>query len=354
MLGCEHAGAVVEESLSGGLPGELGFHAVAGGLGEVGRLGGMLEEAIEAVSEVFGGVRKQQILAGAKRESLGSNGGGDDGDAHGHGFKNLDAGAAAGEQGHGDGGAGMDVGLDLGDGAGDFDQGIGTSEGANAGRRVAPDDLEAERGVILAKPGQNLMVKPEDTFDVGHPVHGAQEPDGRVSGGSGGRMEAADIDSGGHVAEDVGELVVTAAEGGVLRGDGDDAVEAQGEGFFGLPHATVLGGEVSAFERMSGAVGEAFPDLGFDVVLEEEGGDRQGREVEGGGEEIADDEIGVGGVTGDGVTPGGGLVAVENEGQPGEERVAKEFEKEGRAGFGKGRFVDPGFGGGEGVLLLLG
>lgn len=290
----------------------------------------MVDQAEELGCKVGGGVGELDVLAVEKGQTLGSDGGRNNRDAHGHSFVDFDAGAATGEEWDGDEGTTVDVGLDVGNGAGDFDGRVGKGEVADGGWGIPADDFQADGGEGLADEGEDFAEEPVDAFDVGHPVHGTQEADGRDGRRMSCWLEGGDVDTCRDVAEDVGEVVLIPAKGGVVRGDGDHAVEEGGEVFFSALHAVVLAAEVGAFEGIFGGVGEAFPDLGFDVVLEEHDGlvESEPCKLRSRGQEIANHKIRRLRGHCDALTPGCGTIAIKDVGMFGKDEVCGEGDEE--------------------------
>src|ERR1017187_7518397 len=116
------------------LPGKVGGDHSGGGLGEAGAEFGSGEELEALGGEVGGGIGEANVLGGIDGEALSADGGGDDGDLGGHGFVDLQTGAATDSQGDdGDGGT-PKIGTNVGDGAGDLDAGAGGGEVGGVGR----------------------------------------------------------------------------------------------------------------------------------------------------------------------------------------------------------------------------
>ena len=122
-------------------------------------------------------VGKEEVLVGVEGEAFGTDGGGDDGYAGGHGFDDFDAGAAAGAEGDDHEAAAPEVLGDVGDGAGEFDAAVGGGELLEMGWRVAADDEEFRGGDGFVDAGQDVATEPGDGVLIGEPVHGAEECD---------------------------------------------------------------------------------------------------------------------------------------------------------------------------------
>src|ERR1035438_3699293 len=95
-------------------------------------------------------------MRGIDGEALCADGGGDDGDLGGHGFVDLQTGAAADAQGgDGDGGT-PEIGPNVGDGAGDLDAGGGGRELGDFRRGRAANDGEGGFGADLSDEREDL------------------------------------------------------------------------------------------------------------------------------------------------------------------------------------------------------
>src|ERR1019366_580854 len=135
--------------------------------------------------EAIRGVGDADVVRGIDGEAFGADGGGDDRDLGGHGFVDLQTGAAADSQGDdGDGGT-PKIGTYVGDGAGDLDARVGGGELGDFQRRGAADDGEGGFGARLSNEREDLADEIEDAIDVGEPVHGADEDE--VGGKPGGK-----------------------------------------------------------------------------------------------------------------------------------------------------------------------
>src|ERR1035441_5568718 len=141
----QQAGGGLHYSFEGAgdlLPGKVGGDHSGGGLGEAGAEFGSGEEFQALGGEVGGGIGEADVVRGIDGEALGADGGGDDRDLSGHGFVDLQTGAAADAQGDdGDGGI-PKIGTNVRDGAGDVDAGVGDGELGDFRRGRAADDGE--------------------------------------------------------------------------------------------------------------------------------------------------------------------------------------------------------------------
>ena len=271
-------------------------------------------------------------------QSLGSDGGGDDWHSLSQGFENLDSGSASGSEGHDEKLAGVEMGADIVHRASHFDAGIFLGQSTHSEGGVATDDSKTGLGMSGSDCGKNVAGEVLDTLDVRHPVHGTEKPDEvRFRHALAGRMKEIGINSRWHCAEDIDQSVFVAAEFGVFRGYGNHAIELRGEVAFCFPHPTELLIEIPTRNRVRLLLGESFPDLRFDVVLEQQGRGLSGLVLKMNGrcQEVADDEIEYSRLIefGDLLLDLPVSIAIQHEGQGGRDEVSEDLEKKAEAAF---------------------
>src|ERR1035437_8111108 len=278
-----HAGAGLHyffEAAGNVLPGEMGVDHFPGGAGDAGTDLGTGEKFEAMGGEVLRGIADTDVVRGIDGEALGADGGGDHGDLGGHGFVDLQTGAAADAQGDdGDGGS-PQIGANVGGFAGDLECGVLGGELGDFWRGCASDNGEGGFGADLTDQRKDLADEIEDAIHVGEPVHGADEDE---IGGKPGE-EVINVDDSEEFGN-AGDVKEAAHFGGVGLGNGDDVAGGLADAAFVVVHAIGLEPEIGAAQGVGGVFDAAAPDYGFDVVLEKDGM-RQVGEVAGGREVI--------------------------------------------------------------------
>ena len=262
--------------------------------------GGVAEEGDDFAGEIGVGIGKAEFLTVGQAEAFHGDGGGDDGQAGGHGFEDFEAGAAAGgERNDGEVGALIEFGEAGGVGV-EFHAGQGR-QGLHRGGGVPAGEDDPGGGEGCADEGQDVARKALRGQDVGPVSEQAdKQEDGTVFRGVTLRTgcEWEGLEPGNSVGHDVngGDGPVEFQEAfAIFRGANPDLIgQFQGALFEAAHFAGVnfqAGREAAWPETAGGPLGG---QVGFDVVQVENKPGRERPEVrEQGGQRNALDDEGV-------------------------------------------------------------